>query len=99
MKTLREEGWENLLFQNHIYLAVGSRHLSTVKVRLLRHFQHPAILVQVVRTGIRPVVAQLAEEPGGIEAFNLLHHMGKQVGQFLVIILQALGIALMELPV
>ena len=37
---------------NHIHLAIGSCHLLAIEIRLLRHFQNPAILAQIVRAGI-----------------------------------------------
>ena len=80
-------------------LGIGRRDLRPIEFRLLRHFQNPAILPQIIRTGIRPVGAQLPQEPVDVQPFHLILDQAEAVGQLHVIALEAVRVAHMELPI
>lgn len=56
-------------------------HLLDIEIGLLGHLQDMAVLFQVFRAGIRPVLAQLAEEPMGVQPLYLVHHLLEQIIQ------------------
>ena len=99
LKLLRKGGCHFIaesIRDDHKDTVVVGLDLGLIEVHLLRHFQNAAIRLQILSTGIRPILTELTKIPVRIEAFGFLRYMLKEVIQQGIGSLQALLEAEME---
>ena len=99
LKLLRKGGCHFIaesIRDDHKDTVVVGFDLGLIEVNLLRHFQNATIRLQILSTGIRPVLTELPKIPVRIETFDLLRDMFEKVIQQRIGSLQALLEAEME---
>ena len=100
---LLRQGCRNLVAQSigndDIHLVLAGCHLTAVERLLLTNLQNASILSKFIGTNIRPVAAQLRQEPAVIQPFHLFNNMLEQIVKHFIGDGQAVIKAQMELSI